>query len=183
MAAAAFASLEWKSASMPGSTQPVQLARLPAASDGAFRAFVRFPPGWHRAEAGHYAAAEEFFVLEGALELNGSRWSAGGHAWIPAYRPRRDLGSAPGCLVFAWFSAAPRWIPGAPPRDARLNPAPRHRTVIVPRAQVSCGEGCETLGLQDLAWQADEAHLLAAGASDRFLMRRWPGTPVATAGR
>jgi hypothetical protein len=101
MAAAAFASLEWKSASMPGSTQPVQLARLPAASDGAFRAFVRFPPGWHRAEAGHYAAAEEFFVLEGALELNGSRWSAGGHAWIPAYRPRRDLGSAPGCLVFA----------------------------------------------------------------------------------
>ena len=176
MAAAGFASLAWKATPMPGSSQPVQLARLPAASDGAFRAFVRFPAGWQRADAGHYAVAEEFLLLEGDLELNGLTWGPGGYAWIPAHRPRRDLGSKSGCLVFAWFGAAPRWIPGLPAqagaplirfahwRDAPhgvLYDGPEHRSSIG-------GTGCESLCLRTFDWRADQD----AGGNE-MLVRRW----------
>ena len=178
MAAAAFASLQWTSAPMPGSDRPVQLARLPAASDGAFRAFVRFPAGWHRADAGHYAVAEEFLVLEGALHLNNFTWKAGGYAWIPAHQPRHDLGSRNGCLVFAWFGAAPRWIPGAPAQtgdalirfahwreapEGLLYDGPEHRSTID-------GTGCEALDLKTLDWETREQPFAFNGER---LVRSW----------
>jgi len=105
---------------MPGGSGPVQLALLPRLPDNAFRAFLRFPPGWSRPEAGHYPDPEEFVVLEGELGMNGMTWRAGDYAWIPARCLRRDLQCGPGCLVFAWFAAPPRWIPGPPatPADA-----------------------------------------------------------------
>ncbi len=178
MAAAAFASLPWTSAPMPASDRPVQLARLPAASDGAFRAFVRFPAGWHRADAGHYAAAEEFLVLEGALHLNNLTWKAGGYAWIPAHQPRHHLGSTNGCLVFAWFGAAPRWMPGAPAQTGNalirfahwreasqglLYDGPEHRSSIG-------GTGCEALDLKTLHWQTREQPVPFTG---EVLVRSW----------
>ena len=104
---------------MPGASGPVALARLPRQPDGAFRAYVRFSPGWSRREAGHYAEAEEFLVLEGALSLNGITWRAGDCACVPAYCVRRDMHSASGCLVFARFDAAPRWIAGVPASPAQ----------------------------------------------------------------
>ena len=76
---------------MPGGSGPVQLALLPRLPDNAFRAFVRFPPGWSRPEAGHYPDPEEFVVLEGELGLNGMTWRAGDYAWIPARCLRREL--------------------------------------------------------------------------------------------
>ena len=174
MAAAAFSSLEWNATPMPGSIQPVQLARLPVASDGAFRAFVRFPAGWQRAAAGHYAAAEEFLVLEGELELNGSTWAEGRFAWIPAYQPRHGLASRPGCLVFAWFSAAPRWVPGGPPRSPGGGAA--HRTQILEQGPAPAGMGCETLGLRSRRWQADETG--ASYADEAVFVRRWSMSPT-----
>jgi len=80
---------------MPGAS-PVEMALLPKLADGGFRAFVRFPPGWSRADLGHYAVAEEFVVLEGSLSLNGQTWGASAHVWIPAFARRHDLGSSPG---------------------------------------------------------------------------------------
>lgn len=112
-----FAALEWRATAMPGAATPVELARLPRLADGAFRAFVRFPAGWSRAEAGHYPVAEEFLVVEGDLQLNGATWEAGGYAWIPAFRARRDLGSRSGCLVFAWFGGPPDWRAGRAPAN------------------------------------------------------------------
>ena len=170
MPAVAFSSLEWKSTLMPGSKQPVQLARLPAASDGAFRAFVRFPAGWRRAEAGYYAAAEEFLVLEGELELNGVTWAESRYAWIAPYQPRRDLGSRPGCLVLAWFSASPRWIPGDPP-FADLTVGAPHRTQFLERGPASAGLGCEALGLRSRHWQADETSPFRG--EEEIFVRRW----------
>ena len=70
MPALAFAELEWQSAPMRGSNGAVALARLPDLGDGAFRAFVRFPAGWSRPGAGHYAVAEQFLVLGGDLTLD-----------------------------------------------------------------------------------------------------------------
>jgi hypothetical protein len=110
--------LQWREAPMTGGSGPVQLALLPRLPDNAFRAFVRFPPGWSRPQAGHYPDPEEFVVLEGELGLNGMTWRAGDYAWIPARCMRRDMHSAPGCLVLAWFGAPPRWIPGPPATPA-----------------------------------------------------------------
>lgn len=114
--------LDWRETTMPGGSGPVALALLPRQPDNAFRAYVRFPPGWSRPGPGHYAEAEEFVVLEGELGLNGLTWRAGDYALVPAGCPRRGMHTASGCLVLARFSAAPRWIPGSPNPPAE--PAP-----------------------------------------------------------
>ena len=136
---------------MPGAS-PVEMALLPKLADKAFRAFVRFPAGWSRPDAGHYAVAEEFLVLEGELGLNGRTWKRGELAWIPAWQRRRDLGSTTGCLVFAWFGGTPRWIPGEPPQPTGGGPA--HRTSVDGRELVRLGQMRETLNLADYAWRA-----------------------------
>lgn len=168
---------------MPGSNGPVELARLPQQDDQALRAFVRFPAGWARPGAGHYAVAEEFLILDGDLSLNGITWKAGGYAWIPARRVRIGSSSAGGCLAFAWFAGAPRWLAGeaATPaidatvhfahwRDApetspgmhALRAGPEHSTwIIESELAVLPAAAQETLCLQDHAWswteQADSA--------------------------
>ena len=146
----AFASLSWREAPMPGAS-PVQMALLPKLPDGAFRAFVRFPPGWWRADVGHYAVAEEFLVLEGEISLNGKTWKKGELAWIPSWQRRQDLGTKAGCLVFAWFGGTPRWIPGEPTQAAG---GPRNRTSIEGGELIRLAGGLrETLNLADYAWR------------------------------
>jgi hypothetical protein len=139
---------------MPGAA-PVQMALLPKLPDGGFRAFVRFPKGWSRPDVGHYAVAEEFVVLEGALSLNGQTWNAGTHAWIPAFQRRRELASTSGCLVFAWFGGTPRWIPGEP---QGATTAGKHRSWIEGRSFRRLTAGVrETLDLDDWTWRYGEA--------------------------
>jgi hypothetical protein len=104
--------LEWRSVPMPGASGPVDIAPLPPRPDGAFRAYVRFPPGWSRPGPGHYAVAEEVQVLRGDLHMNGEAWRAGDRFSIAARRTRRDTYTKEGCLALAQFAAAPRWIPG-----------------------------------------------------------------------
>jgi hypothetical protein len=135
---------------MPGAS-PVQMALLPKLDDGGFRAFVRFPMGWSRPDVGHYAVAEEFVVLEGSLTLNGKTWNAGAHVWVPAFERRHDLGSPTGCLVFAWFSGTPRWIPGEPTQP----PSPhRHRTWFEGRCfHRATASVEESLDLSDWTWR------------------------------
>ena len=173
----AFASLEWNSAPMPGSSGPVQLAPLPHLGDGGFRAFVRFPAGWSRLQAGHYPVAEEFLVLQGDLTLDGRTWHAGGYAWIAARRVRSTTRSDGGCLAFAWFGGAPRWQGGAPAtpaadadhafahwRDAPqhvLRAGPGHATCVIekaaPQALGRLAAPYELLALDGYAWCADAA--------------------------
>lgn len=187
---------------MPGGNVPVRLARLPRAADAAFRAFVAFPAGWARPEAGHYAVAEELLILEGDLGLNDTTWRAGGYAWIPANRGRSASRSESGCLAFAWFASAPRWIPGepacpAPPNDVffahwrdapertlggtvsarRLHAGPEHDTWIVEHGDaalpVAPGRRCETLGLRHRAWSLDTAHEHGRDPGEPLLLRVW----------
>ena len=145
----AFASLTWREAPMPGAG-PVSMALLPKLPDDAFRAFVRFPAGWSRAEVGHYAVPEEFFVLEGELGLSGKTWRPRGLAWVPAWQRRHDLRSDSGCLVFAWFGGTPRWVPGEPAQPAGSGPV--HRTSIDGGKLVRVGKVRETLNLADYRW-------------------------------
>ena len=177
MSGGAFASLQCKAAPMPGGSAPVQLATLPRAADGAFRAFVRFPAGGSRPGAGHYAVAEELLIVEGDLRVNELGWREGGYAWIPGRRVRSGTRSESGCLAFTWFAGPPRWIPGEPAepapatdrslahwRDApegRLHDGPEHVTRISEHAQ---GELLalsyahrEVLDLRDWTWCLDLA--------------------------
>lgn len=178
---------------MPASNAPVQLAPLPRLQDGAFRAFVRFPAGWARPAAGHYTAAEELLILEGDLGMNGMTWRAGGYAWIPANRVRSASRSESGCLAFAWFASAPRWIPGEPAtaalagdvslahwRDApegKLYAGPEHHTWIVERQHIALlaapGMRSETLGLCDRAWRSDAAREPGDDPTAAVLLRVW----------
>ena len=186
MAIVAFDALEWHSAPMPGGNGPVELARLPQLDDQAFRAFVRFPAGWERPGAGHYAVPEELLILDGDLSLNGITWRTGGYAWIPARRMRSGSSSASGCLAFAWFGGMPRWVAGEVPapvseadlsfthwRDApqreigkglcahELRAGTEHSTWLVEQATPDIfpnrGASYETLRLRDRAWSRNEA--------------------------
>lgn len=200
MPALAFAELEWQSAPMPGSNGAVALARLPDLDDGAFRAFVRFPAGWSRPGAGHYAVAEEFFILDGDLALGERTWHAGGYAWIPARRMRTGSRSMAGCLAFAWFGGPPRWVAGesaapvhdtdvhfkhwreAPERDLgdglrahALRASPEHNTWLVERPRpghsMMLGARCETLRLPDHHWTWQEPIKARAGRAAPTLVR------------
>jgi hypothetical protein len=99
---------------MPGANAPVALALVSTGDEGGFGALVRFPAGWSRPGAGHYAIAEEFLVLEGDFGFNGSIWRAGSYAWIAPRRVRSGSRSESGCLALAWFEGVPRWIAGEP---------------------------------------------------------------------
>ena len=196
----AFAELDRKAAPMPGSSGPVELARLPALDEPEFRAFVRFPARWSRPATGHYAVSEEFLVLTGDLKLNGQTWQTGGFARIPAGHMRSGSCSAAGCLAFVWFGGVPCWEFGAPTtnvidtassfahwRDAparenggegcarELYSGPDHTTWLVEYATLRelamLGTTCETLRLRDHAWMWDQPFDAKTGFTEPFLVR------------
>lgn len=91
---------------MPGANLPIDMVRLESASD-AFAMLGRFPAGFARPVAGGYAAAEEFVVLAGALELEGATVESGTLCFIPAGHVRSPMRSPRGCTVLVWFSGVP----------------------------------------------------------------------------
>lgn len=105
-------SLEWEPFDIPGGTSPVSIHRLH--SDPTTRAMtlvVRFPAGWQRPQAGSYSAAEEAYVLEGAIEINANRFYAGEWFHIPTGLVRHVMSSPDGAVVLARFDGPPRWTP------------------------------------------------------------------------
>jgi hypothetical protein len=119
--------LDWRAVPIPAASPLVRLARLHV--DAASRAtvsVVEFPPGWSRAQLGHYGCAEEFVVLDGSLVVSGVRYAAGDYAYLPPRVPRSASRSETGCLTVAWFSGPIHWYAGRgpsstePPRALRL---------------------------------------------------------------
>lgn len=104
--------LEWEAFDIPGGSGPVSVHRLHAdAETGAITLLVRFPAGWERAEAGSYAAAEEIYLLEGSLEMNGQRHGAGTWLRVPPGAARHDTSTPDGALALARFDGPARWTP------------------------------------------------------------------------
>lgn len=193
MRAVSFSELDWATAPMPDSSGDVSLARLPQLGDGGFRAFVRFPPGWRRAVAGSYPAAEEILILEGDLAMNGATWREGAHVWAPADALREDSASAAGCLAFAWFAGRPRWRRGAVvaaaaiaglahwrevdrrlgpfgPDSRLLRPDPPHESWLIQGGWEGEAAGTtESLSLADRSWRAAQLGERVAVAGPAFL--------------
>ncbi|AQZ64250.1 unnamed protein product [[Actinomadura] parvosata subsp. kistnae] len=113
---------------LPGSNVPVRLARL-----GCSATLVRFPPGWERAERGHYLAGEEFVLLSGELRVSGITYLPGQHGWLPAGTLRHSCAAPHGALAFTAFAGQATWVRSD--RDEPDGPAQRTplESVVIPR--------------------------------------------------
>lgn len=97
---------------------------------GACTALMRYPPGWSRLGPEHIRADEEFFVLEGELEMDGEVYRADSYAFLPAGWTRRAMVSRPGCVLLAFYSAEPQLVGRAGTCDpARAVPHLRTRAM------------------------------------------------------
>jgi len=76
---------------------------------------VRYPAGWTRGEAEYLSADEEIYVLDGAIEINGRRYTRSAYAYFPAGHVRRTASSSGGAVALTFFSGEPRGAKGNPP--------------------------------------------------------------------
>jgi len=76
-------------------------------STGACSAIIRYPPGWRRCADEHLDAAEEFFVLDGALEINGETFGHDVYGYAAPGAQRRTMSSAGGAVVLTFFDREP----------------------------------------------------------------------------
>lgn len=74
---------------------------------GACSALMRYPPGWSRMGPEHILADEEFFVLDGSLEMDGELHEADSYAFLPAGWTRNSMASKNGCVLIAFYNREP----------------------------------------------------------------------------
>ncbi|NBC35958.1 DUF4437 domain-containing protein [Novosphingobium sp. FSY-8] len=79
-------------------------------ADGACSVLLRFPPGWSREGPEHLLADEEFYVLEGDIELNGAVYGPDCYAFLPAGWTRHTTRSTKGCVLLAFYDRDPKLI-------------------------------------------------------------------------
>lgn len=107
--------LPWRRGLYGGARPDVQHKTLSVDKDsGASSLLVRYPAGWKRTRIGHLLADEEFFVLDGALSINGLDYPTGSYAHLPAGYVRRRARSKSGAVVLTFFSGVPKAVPGKP---------------------------------------------------------------------
>lgn len=102
--------LDWKEVTIPDGAPAVAVARLREETGGATWSLVRFPPGWSRTVTGHYQVDEDFWVIEGHLEMSGIPYPPGAGAHVAAGTPRSATRSKEGALTVARFAGTPRWV-------------------------------------------------------------------------
>ena len=103
------AETEWREMPIADATPCVSVSRLRVEDGGAIWILVRFPAGWSRPQAGSYSVEEEFWLLEGDLELSGVRHSAGAHVLVAADEIRTGSQSVGGALAVARFGGRAEW--------------------------------------------------------------------------
>lgn len=98
--------------------------------DGACSALIRYPAGWSRQGPEHIMADEEFYVLEGSLEMDGHVYPEDSYAFLPAGWTRHEMRSPEGCVLLAFYSTEPTLIPESGDGSAEAaNRAIRHLDV------------------------------------------------------
>lgn len=84
---------------------------------GASSSMLRYPAGWSREGPEVVLADEEFFVLDGEIEIAGETYSISDYAFLPAGYPRDKMTSPEGAVVLTFFSATPETRPLAEYKD------------------------------------------------------------------
>lgn len=87
---------------MPGANDDIELVPL-ACAPGRFTILGRFPAGFERLAHGGYACSEEFLVVDGELEFEGTTYVRGDLTVVPAHLLRTGMRSPQGCVLLAWF--------------------------------------------------------------------------------
>ena len=90
------------------------------ASDGACSVLIRYPPGWRREGPEHLQAEEEFYVLDGTLELNGRLYTHDCYGFVPPRLTRHTMSSPNGAVVLTFLSAEPAVHVGAGEEEGLL---------------------------------------------------------------
>jgi hypothetical protein len=81
------------------------LSRDPA--DGACSALIRYPAGWRREGPQTIEAAEEFYVLDGALMIDGVEFGFDVYGFAPARAKRLSIAAPNGAVVLTFFDREP----------------------------------------------------------------------------
>ncbi len=79
---------------------------------GASSLLIRYPPGWKRTRSEYLLADEEFYVLDGALSINGLDYLKDTYAHFPAGYERRGARSKEGAVVLTFYSETPKAVIG-----------------------------------------------------------------------
>lgn len=74
---------------------------------GACSTIIRYPPGWHRSGDNRIAAAEEFYVLDGALLVDGTEYGHDCYGYFPARYQHGDFSAPNGAVVLTFFDREP----------------------------------------------------------------------------
>lgn len=79
---------------------------------GGCTVLLRYPPGWQRLGAEHLDTDEEFYVLDGALEIDGRRYGQDCYGFLPRGWTRGQTAAPQGCVVLAFYDRDPACLPG-----------------------------------------------------------------------
>ncbi|HLI14633.1 MAG TPA: DUF4437 domain-containing protein [Acidimicrobiales bacterium] len=115
--------LPWTSGLYGGARPEVEVRVLSVDDEtGASSLLVRYPPGFERREPHRLACDEEFFVLDGSLEVGDLHYGRYCYAHLPAGFERTAMRAPEGALAVTFFSGEPRLSsePMRPDDAARL---------------------------------------------------------------
>ncbi len=85
---------------------------------GGCTTIIRYPPGWRREAVEHLDASEEFYVLDGEIELNGDAYPYDNYGYVPAGTTRTAMSTRAGAIVLTFFDRQPTLLAG-PGDDTR----------------------------------------------------------------
>ncbi len=85
---------------------------------GACSALIRYPAGWSKTGAEYITADEEFYVLSGEIEINGTHYGFDTYGFLPSGFPRESMSVRAGAVVLTFFSAEPTIKAGKAEWDA-----------------------------------------------------------------
>ena len=80
------------------------------AGDGACSVLMRYAPGWSREGPEHILADEEFFVIDGSLDMDGRHYGQDSYAFLPAGWTRQHMQSEKGCVLLAFYDREPTLV-------------------------------------------------------------------------
>ncbi len=105
--------LPWQSNALPGALNDLDCKVLSSdAESGACSVIVKIPPGWSRQGIENWSAAQEFFVLDGAVDIGSQTYGMDAYGYLPSGFTRQGQRSAQGAVILAFFDATPEIRPG-----------------------------------------------------------------------
>lgn len=121
---------------------------------GEMSAIIRYPVGWERREPEALAVEEEFYVLEGTLNVNGRSYRRDTYACFPEGYVRQSACSETGCDILTFYS-------GRPELSQVANPVPEISGLI------------EYIDLYEMPWDTQWADPSLAWMDPRRKVLRW----------